>query len=451
MIARARTKFALFAAVLAFMLCMPTFAFAAGAFDDGGQSGALSSGTQRNAGNLFALAHPVSSTDIEGDLYWAGQTLNATKVNVGTSGQGSLLAAGKDLSFSDITVAGSLRAAGQEITISRAQISSNITIAAQTISLGSDVAAKGLYASAQDITVAGSYEGGMLSAKNVNLDGVVEGDLTISAQTVAISEKAQVNGTLIVPEDVNITIAEGAQVPNVSYSAPVKTEQPTMFDDLLMVLYTCMAHIVLVGLFFLVIRKSLVRSANMARTKLLKMLLAGLVIFIVAPILCIVLVFPLITIPIVVLMLIVMLLIALFSLPFAGSALGLMLLGKRMNPVLAAIIGTVALTILVYIPILSVVTVLFCIFFTTGYLWCCYWESHQERKRERLEARQEAFATQQMGEAANAPSAPSPSVPAPPTGDPVVPSDATEDTAGTPESDQEKPTSLSGDYHERSS
>ncbi len=215
MVTKVRTKFALFATVLAIMLCMPSLAFAAGAFDNGGQSSALSSGTQRNAGNLFALAHPISSTDVEGDLYWAGQTLNATKVNVGTSGHGSILAAGQELSFSDITVAGSLRAAGQEITISRAQIASNITVAAQTISLGSDVAAKGLYASAQDIAVAGSYEGGMLSAKNVNLDGVVEGDLTISAQTINISAKSQVSGTLVVPEDANVTIAEGAQVPRI--------------------------------------------------------------------------------------------------------------------------------------------------------------------------------------------------------------------------------------------
>lgn len=448
MVTKVRTKFALFATVLAIMLCMPSLAFAAGAFDNGGQSGALSSGTQRNAGNLFALAHPVSSTDVEGDLYWTGQTLNATKVNVGTSGHGSVLAAGQDLSFSDITVAGSLRAAGQEITISRAQIASNITVAAQTISLGSDVEANGLYASAQDINVAGSYEGGLLSAQNVNLDGVVKGDLTISAQTINISAKAQVDGTLVVPEDANVTIAEGAQVPNVSYSVPIKIEQPTIFDDLLAILYACMAHIVLVGLFFLLIRKSLVRSANMARTNLWKMLLAGLIIFLVAPILCVLLIFPLITIPVAVLLVLVMIIIALFSLPFAGSALGLMLLGNRMNPVLAAIIGTVVLTILAYIPIISVVTVLFCIFFTAGYLWHCYWETHQERKRERLAARQEAFAAQQQpGSAANAPLAPPPSIPAPPTGDPVVPSDASDASEGPKEpvnpseNDQEKPTS----------
>lgn len=441
MVTRIRTKLVMFATALAFALCMPSLAFAAGAFDDGGSGGALSSGTQRNAGNLFALAHPVSSTDVEGDLYWTGQTLNATKVNVGTSGHGSILAAGQNLSFSDITVAGSLRAAGQDISVSRAQIASNITIAAQTISLGSDVEAKGIYASAQDIKVAGSYEGGFLSGQNVSLDGVVAADLTISAQTINISEKAQVGGTLVVPEDANITIAEGAQVPNVSYSAPLEVKQPTMFDDLLAIVYACMAHIVLVGLFFLVIRKSLVRSANMARTNLLKMLLAGLIIFFVAPILCIALMFPLITIPVVVLMLIVMVLIALFSLPFAGSALGLMLLGKRMRPVLAAIIGTVVLTILVYIPIVSVVTLLFCIAFTAGYLWCCYWESHQERKRERLAARQEAFAQQQAGVAMNTPPTPPPSVPAPPTGEPVVPPCPSDDPANPSENDQEKPTS----------
>ena len=43
-------------------------------------------------------------------------------------------------------------------------------------------------------------------------------------------------------------------------------------------------------------------------------------------------------------MVLVMLIIALFSIPFAGSALGMMLFKDRMNPVLAAVIGTLILT-----------------------------------------------------------------------------------------------------------
>lgn len=421
-----KKRIAALLAAFALVFCMPLTAFAAGAFDDGGSQAVVSSGTEHNAGNMFALMHPVSGTDVENDLYWAGQTLDANKVNVGTSGHGSILAAGQKVTLKNVTVADSVRVAAQDITIDHAQITNNITIAAQDISLGNEVKANGLYAAAKNLDVAGNYKGGMLSGENVSFNGVVDGDLTISAENISIEGKAQVTGTLVVPEGVNVSIAEGAQVPNVSYSAPIQIDQPTIFDNALTILYACMAHIVLVGLFFLVIRKSLVRSANMARTQLVKMLLAGLIIFLVMPLVCLVLIFPLITIPVVVLLVLVMVIIALFSLPFTGSALGLMLWGKRMNPVLAAIIGTLILTIFAYIPILSVLTVIFCIIFTAGYLWFCYWEAHQERKQERLAAQQAAYAPPfAAGSADGVSVSPAPgndsSVPPAPAGEPVAP------------------------------
>lgn len=428
-----KKRIAALLAAFALVFCMPLTAFAAGAFDNGGSQSAVSSGTERNAGNMFALMHPVSNTDIENDLYWAGQTLDANKVNVGTAGHGSILAAGQSVTIKNATVADSVRVAAQDIVIDHAQISNNVTVAAQDISLGSDVKANGLYAAAKNLDIAGSYKGGMISGENVSFNGVVEGDLTISAEHISIEGKAQVTGTLVVPEGVNVDIAEGAQVPNISYSAPIEVNQPTIFDNALTILYACMAHIVLVGLFFVIIRKSLVRSANMARTQLLKMLLAGLIIFLVTPLVCLLLIFPLITIPVVVLLVLVMVIIALFSLPFTGSALGLMLWGKRMNPVLAAIIGTLILTLFAYIPILSVLTVIFCIMFTTGYLWFCYWETHQERKQERLAAQQAAYAPPFTAAGANGvavPPAPTgePTVPPAPTGGPTPPAPSGEPT-----------------------
>lgn len=401
-------------AAIALALCMPTAALAAGAFDDGGSNSAVPSSTEHNAGNLFSVMHPVSNADIENDLYWAGQTLDANKTNVGTSGHGSVIAAGQSISFTNGTVADSFRAAASNVSIDHAEIGNNITIAASDVSLGNEVSANGVYVAAKNLSLSGTYKGGILAVESVSFSGMVDGDLKIEAENITIEKNAQVTGTLTVPEGVNVDIADGAQVPNIAYSAPIQNAQPTLFDDLISILYACMAHIVLVGLFFLIIRKSLVRAANMAREQLVKMLLAGLVIFIVAPILCLLLIFPLVTIPVVVLMVLVMVLIALFSLPFAGSALGLMLLGKRMNPVLAAVIGTVVLTIFAYIPILSTLTVVFSIIFTAGYLWMCYWETHQERKQERIAAAQAAFAAQRT-DAASAP------VPPAPTGAPMAP------------------------------
>lgn len=430
-----KKKIATLVAICALVLCMPFTAFAAGAFDDGGTQSTTSSSTEHNAGNMFAVMHPVSNTDIENDLYWAGQTLDANKLNVGTSGHGSILAAGQNVTIKNATVADSIRIGAQSIVLDHIQAGNNLTLAAESISLGSEMNANGLYAAAKNLDIAGTYKGGLVSGETVNFNGVVEGDLNISAERISIGKNAQVSGELVLPEGVAVDIADGASVPNITYTAaPVQDNQNNLADSLIQVLYACMAHIVLVGLFFVIIRKSLVRSANMARTQLVKMLLAGLIIFLVAPLVCLLLIFPLITIPVAVLMVLVMLIIALFSIPFAGSALGLMLLEKRMNPVLAAVIGTVVLTICAYLPILSVLTVIFCIIFTAGYLWFCYWDMHQDRRRERLVAQQAAV----TGAAVPPASADGSTVPPAPTGNPVDVSAPSQGATPVPEPEQQQ-------------
>lgn len=408
-------------AMFALVICLPITAFAASAFD-GGNAPLASSEKEYNAGNLFVFGAGVTNVDVENDLYWFGATLDATKLDIGKSGHGSLIAAGSTASLKNIKVADSLRIAAHDIEIFHSEVGNNVTIAARNINVGNEMSANGIYAAAETLTIAGSYKGGVLTGNTVNFNGVVDGDLTISAQNIQIGSNAQVKGTLFLPTGSNISIAEGASADNVSYTTPVQANEPTLFDDLLSVLYALMAHIILVGLFFVLIRNSLVNAANMVRPKLGKMILAGLVALFAAPIVCIMLLFPLVTIPVAVLLMIVMVVIALFSIPFAGSALGMSLFGNRMNPVLAAIIGTAVLTVLAYIPFVSFFTVVFCIVFTAGYLWMRYWENHQERRRERLAARQ-ALTVAQMNGSASAPSVPpmssEPFVPTPPSGSPV--------------------------------
>ena len=103
-----RKRIAALLATFALAFCLPICtpaAFAASAFDQGGSSMAaagIESDVTYNAGNLFAVMHPVSNTDIENDLSWVGQTLDATKVNVGTTGHGSILAAGQSITLKNV-------------------------------------------------------------------------------------------------------------------------------------------------------------------------------------------------------------------------------------------------------------------------------------------------------------------------------------------------------------
>ena len=395
-----RKRIAALLATFALAFCLPICtpaAFAASAFDQGGSSMAaagIESDVTYNAGNLFAVMHPVSNTDIENDLYWAGQTLDASKVNVGTSGHGSILAAGQSITLKNVKVADSVRAAAQDIMIDHAQISNNITVAAQNISLGNDVSANGVYASARTLSISSSYQGGLLVGETVSFDGAVEGDLNIQAQQINIGKNAQVKGQLVLPEGVTVNVADGAQVPNVTYSAPINTAQPTLFDDIISIVYACMAHIVLVGLFFVIIRKQLVSASIMARKRLGMMLLAGLVVFLVAPLACLLLIFPLITIPVVVLMVLVMLMIALCFDSFCrfGAWYDAVQGSYESSACSRYRYAYLDEELYAYLPILSIITVIFCIVFTAGYLWMSYGDIHKTRRQERIAAQQAAMA-----------------------------------------------------------
>ena len=69
---------------------VPGSAFAASsAFDDG--AGQTSFSYDERTGNAFVVGSDVRNQQISGDLYWAGQNLNASGIEVGAAGAAHFL------------------------------------------------------------------------------------------------------------------------------------------------------------------------------------------------------------------------------------------------------------------------------------------------------------------------------------------------------------------------
>lgn len=147
------------------------------------------------------------------DYVWAGETLNLSGVEV----TNDLLAAGRSVTADGCKVGGSVRMAGQNVFVSNATVQENITLAGQNVgvngSQGNAIALAG-----QNATFSGTCSELTMYAQDVYIDGTVEGDAVVGAQTVTIGPNARITGTLHVSADKEPTVQEGAQVSNLDYS-----------------------------------------------------------------------------------------------------------------------------------------------------------------------------------------------------------------------------------------
>lgn len=361
----------------------PASAFANSAFDDSATESYSYSDT--HTGNMFLLDHSVSNTSVTNDLYWAGQSFEAEKLKIGSSSSGSALLAGQTISLKNSSIADSLRAAGYNIAISGVSVGNNVTAAGYMISLDTTTKANGVYLAGAELSVSGSYNGASLLGQKVVFNGTVEGDLTINAAEIELGSNAVVKGVLTVPDNANVTVADAAQIATTEKSVSMQQAQEVsatdaMFQTGLQLLFSCMAHVILVGLFFWLMKGTLFEAARMSDGRFGKIMLTGCVMFFVAPLLMFILILPLVTIPVVVLMALAMIAIWLFSVPFAGSALGMRFF-KGVNPVLSAMLGTIILTIFCYVlPFMMLVVPMLCSMFTAGYFGQKFLIQRREQK-----------------------------------------------------------------------
>lgn len=94
------------------------------------------------AGNVLATEADSTPSGAEGDLYWAGQSLNLDDASIGRD----IIAAGDSLSIRDCTVGGAVRLAARTIDISKTAIDGSVTVAGQHVVLNTGSTANCFYA-----------------------------------------------------------------------------------------------------------------------------------------------------------------------------------------------------------------------------------------------------------------------------------------------------------------
>lgn len=160
------------------------------------------------AGNVLTTEADSTPSGVEGDLYWAGQSLNLDDASIGRD----IIAAGESLSIRDCTVGGAVRLAARTIDIAKTTIDGSVTVAGQHVVLNTGSTANCFYAVGETVALRGSAKSAALAGDTVTIDGTVDGDVEVWADKLILGKNARITGTVSAHVSQDPERAEGAQV-----------------------------------------------------------------------------------------------------------------------------------------------------------------------------------------------------------------------------------------------
>ena len=160
------------------------------------------------AGNVLATDNDVDPSGVDGDLYWAGQSLNLDDASIGRD----IIAAGESLSIRDCTVGGAVRLAARTIDISKTAIDGSVSVAGQHVVLNTGSTANCFYAMGETVALRGSAKSAALAGSTVTIDGTVEGDVEVWADKLVLGKNARITGTVNAHVSEDPERAAGAEV-----------------------------------------------------------------------------------------------------------------------------------------------------------------------------------------------------------------------------------------------
>ncbi len=254
---KAQARIALLFALIALALTvLPTASFA---------------GTD-TAGNVLATEADSNPSGAEGDLYWAGQSLNLDDASIDRD----IIAAGDSLSIRDCAVGGAVRLAARTIDISKTAIDGSVTVAGQHVVLNTGSTANCFYAMGDTVALRGSTKSAALAGSTVTIDGTVDGDVEVWADKLILGKNARVTGTVNAHISEDPERAEGAQVGALKIDRTENEDTSTINDTIGGIVAAALSTCFVAILLELVLPRATASAAGMLRQRPTPLWVSGL-------------------------------------------------------------------------------------------------------------------------------------------------------------------------------
>ncbi len=327
--------------------------------------------TAESARNLFYTGNNINKTvDGKSDVYMAGNTISLN----GTV-EGDVIVAGNTINIDVNSIGGSVRAAANVININ-SQINRNITAFANAININSNSKAKGVYVFAESVNLLGEVEDLYIVASKVELNGVVTGNAKIICDELIIAENARVDGSFDVKAENEPTVLGSFNTSKINFEKIETDNKDNSFlgstiiggflgAALIGKIVSLITAIILVLLISVLCKKYLSNSYDRLVNKPWLPFLIGFATLIIVPILSMMLCFTVVCIPISIISILIYSVLIYIAPIISGIVIGRIVF-RNMNKYLSAIVFTLIIKLITFIPFIGVIAGLACLLLSLG-------------------------------------------------------------------------------------
>lgn len=352
---KAQARIALLFALIALALtALPTTSFA---------------GTD-TAGNVLATEIDSNPSGAEGDLYWAGQSLNLDDASINRD----IIAAGDTLSIRDCTVGGAVRLAARTIDIAKTTVNGSVTVAGQHVVLNTGSTVNCFYAMGETVALRGSTKSAALAGDTVTIDGTVEGDVEVWADKLVLGKNAHITGTVNAHVSEDPERAAGAEVGALKIDRTENEDTSTLNDVIGGIVAAALSTCFVALLLELVFPRATASAAGMLHQRPTLLWVSGLLGTIAVVPAVLLLIISIAGLSLAGALLCGVIGIALVSSAFAGCAIARMV-GHSQNRYAMAAVGGIAAGALTALPLMGNFVSGVAFVFTLGYVIQIIWRN----------------------------------------------------------------------------
>lgn len=325
-----------------------------------GQQVSVSQGEVINETFLAAGQTVIIDGDIKGDVICAGQN-----VYINGPVEGDVICAGQNITVSN-SVGGSIRVVGQTVTIG-GKVGRNITVAGQALKIDSEISGEALFV-AQTADINGRISKNIIgAASSITVAGVIGGNAQFQDRSLLIKNGASIAGALSYESNNNVVLESGSQVggevrkstPPANNKSSFLNQKEKTYQQMIWGKIGELVFYLLIALLFVYFFKdSTRRVADLMLARPGRVLGAGLLILILAPIAAIIFFITIIGIPFGLATIALYIAAIFFSRIFAAIAVGRAFTkryykGKQDSLLAQTLIGVIGLWILFFIPVIG--------------------------------------------------------------------------------------------------
>ena len=322
------------------------------------------------AGNVLATDSDSNPSGVEGDLYWAGQSLNLDDTSIDRD----IIAAGESLSIRDCTVGGAVRLAARTIDIAKTAIDGSVTVAGQHVVLNTDSTASCFYAAGETVALRGSAKSAALAGDTVTIDGTVDGNVEVWADKLILGKNARITGTVNAHVSEDPERAEGAQVGALKIDRTESEDTSTVNDTIGGIVAAALSTCFVAILLELVFPRATASAAGMLHQRPTPMWVSGLLGTVAVVPAVLLLIVSIAGLPLAGALMCSVIGIALVSAAFTGTAITRMV-GHNQNRYAMAAVGGVIAGALTALPLMGNFISGVAFVFTLGYIIQIIWHN----------------------------------------------------------------------------